>query len=255
MANVKFYTVDLKQKYLDLEKKETSALYWIEETQELYKGKRLFGTGQTASEKAAGLLSASDYAKLQNLINGVALQDAAPGQVPFMGAEGKLVWSNVVLRRDNYFNYKSDFVPLNGEICLVDTARDGLRAICGDGVTQFSNLEYMDEIIVKGYMNNDKFYKDSIYTTEITGAIHKLYIDLNNNRIYVFDGSKFISVGGEKIPYANEEVAGILKLYDTVGQNQDGTMSQKAITDELNEKFEMDVIHEEEMLVFDHDID
>ena len=44
---------------------------------------------------------------------------------------------NVILRlrRDNYFNYdtKTDFVPKSGEICLVDTARNGLRAKVGDG--------------------------------------------------------------------------------------------------------------------------
>ena len=254
MANVKFYTVDLKQKYLDLEKKETSALYWIEETQELYKGKRLFGTGQTASEKAAGLLSASDYAKLQNLINGVALQDAAPGQVPFMGAEGKLVWSNVVLRRDNYFNYKSDFVPLNGEICLVDTARDGLRAICGDGVTAFADLEYLDNFIIQGYLNEGEFYKDKSNTQLITGRTHKLYIDMNSHQMYVFDGASYIEIGGDKVANASATVAGIMKLYDTVGQNTDGTITQRLFTDEINQKFEMDVVPEDEMLVFDHDI-
>lgn len=44
------------------------------------------------------------------------------------------------LRRDNDFNYakiKDTFIPANGEICLVDTARNGLCAVCGDGVTPF----------------------------------------------------------------------------------------------------------------------
>ena len=37
------------------------------------------------------------------------------------------------LRRDNSFNYdkiKDTFIPANVEICLVDTPRDGLRAVC-----------------------------------------------------------------------------------------------------------------------------
>ena len=46
-----------------------------------------------------------------------------------------------------------------------------------------------------------------------------------------------------------------MKLYDQLGQNVDGTMTQRSITNELNEKFEMDVIEEEEMIVFDTDID
>lgn len=252
-ANVRFYVVDLRSKYDALATKDPNALYWIEETQELLKGDILFGVGAEASEKATGLLSAKDYAKLQKLIADIGLESAAPGQIPYMGIDG-FIWSNVALRRDNYFNYKADFVPQNGEICLVDTARDGLRAVCGDGKTKFENLEYVDEFIVKGYFKDESFYKDSAYTNEISGANHKLYVDLNNIKLYIFDGDKYITVGGDHIPTANEATPGIMKLYNTVGQNQDGTMTQKAITDELNEKFEMDVIHEEEMLVFDHDI-
>lgn len=45
-----------------------------------------------------------------------------------------------------------------------------------------------------------------------------------------------------------------MKLYDTIGNNIDGTMTQRAITKELSEKFEMEVIVEDEMLVFDNDI-
>lgn len=254
MANVKFCTVDRKQKFLDLAQKDIYTLYYIEETQELYKGSKLFGTGADASYLASGLLSSEDYGKLQTLVSGVGLDRAAPGQIPYMGVNGAVVWSNVALRRDNYFNYKADFVPQNGEICLVDTARDGLRVVCGDGKTKFENLEYVDEFIVKGYFKDESFYKDSAYTNEISGANHKLYVDLNNIKLYIFDGDKYITVGGDHIPTANEATPGIMKLYNTVGQNQDGTMTQKAITDELNEKFEMDVIHEEEMLVFDHDI-
>lgn len=56
------------------------------------------------------------------------------------------------------------------------------------------------------------------------------------------------------MPNASAEIAGAVKLYDTLGQNTDGTMTQKAITDELNEKIEMDVVEEEEMIVFDFDI-
>ena len=52
------------------------------------------------------------------------------------------------LRRDNDYNYakiKDTFIPANGEICLVDTARNGLRAVCGDGVSTFGQLEYIGE--------------------------------------------------------------------------------------------------------------
>jgi hypothetical protein len=54
------------------------------------------------------------------------------------------------LRRDNEFNYdkiKNSFVPADGEICLVDTARDGLRAVCGDGKSTFAELSFLNDLI------------------------------------------------------------------------------------------------------------
>lgn len=253
-SNVRFYVVDLRSKYDALATKDSNALYWIEETQELYKGSKLFAVGATASEKASGLLSAEDYIKLQKLIADIGLDRAAPGQIPYMGVNGAVVWSNVALRRDNYFNYKADFVPQNGEICLVDTARDGLRVVCGDGKTKFESLEYIDNFIVKGFFVDDVFYEDKKGTMPIAGAVHKLYIDMATQQMFVFDGEKYVSAGGKQIANATSEIPGIMKLYDTVGQNTDGTMTQRAITKELSEKFEMDVIPEDEMLIFDHDI-
>lgn len=254
MANVKFCTVTLKQTFLDLAQKDIYTLYYIEETQELYKGSKLFGTGRDASYLASGLLSAEDYTKLQNLISGIGLDRAAPGQIPYMGINGAVVWSNVALRRDNYFNYKADFVPQNGEICLVDTARDGLRVVCGDGKTKFESLEYVDNFIVKGFFVDDAFYEDKSGTVPIAGAVHKLYIDMATQQMFVFDGEKYISAGGKQIANATSEIPGIMKLYDTLGQNTDGTITQRLFTDEINQKIEMDVVPEDEMLIFDHDI-
>ena len=66
--NVKFISVRLKLSYDALTVKDPLALYWIQETQELFKGDKLFGTGTLASEKAAGLLSSEDYIALKSLI-------------------------------------------------------------------------------------------------------------------------------------------------------------------------------------------
>lgn len=66
--NVKFILVRFWESYNALEVKDPFALYWIEDTKELYKGDKLFGTGALASEKAAGLLSPEDYSALKSLI-------------------------------------------------------------------------------------------------------------------------------------------------------------------------------------------
>jgi hypothetical protein len=44
-----------------------------------------------------------------------------------------------------------------------------------------------------------------------------------------------------------------MKLYSTIGDNEDGTMTQKAITQELGEKVEVALDIEEELLIFHFD--
>ncbi len=68
--NVKFLSVKLKSTFDALETKDNLALYWIDETQELYKGDKLYGTGALATESVAGLLSPEDYVALKALIAG-----------------------------------------------------------------------------------------------------------------------------------------------------------------------------------------
>mgnify|MGYP004454448561 CR=1 FL=1 len=44
------------------------------------------------------------------------------------------------LRRDNDYNYekvKDTFIPAKGEACLVDTVKQGLCVIVGDGVSTY----------------------------------------------------------------------------------------------------------------------
>lgn len=96
--NVKFLSVKLKATFDALETKDNLALYWIDETQELYKGSKLYGTGALASESVAGLLSPEDYIALKALIAG--------------GSTSGL----------------SSLTPVDGTISITDTA-DGGKAI------------------------------------------------------------------------------------------------------------------------------
>jgi len=71
------------------------------------------------------------------------------------------------LRRDNDYNYeliKDTFIPSNGEVVLVDTAKDGLRAKVGNGVNTYAELQFTDEdirnAVLQGYYANNIFYKD-----------------------------------------------------------------------------------------------
>lgn len=162
----------------------------------------------------------------------------------------------ISLRRDNDYNYakiQNTFIPYNGEVCLVDTARNGLRAKIGDGVTVWSELRYTDEItasnfVIRGYLKDNLFYYDSAYQEQVTPSVNKIYIDVTSNKICFYDGYKFIIINDD-LPMASSSSAGMVKLYGEVGQNTDGTMTQKAITDELNTKLEASFDHEEELLI------
>ena len=167
-----------------------------------------------------------------------------------------MITATIRLRRDNDYNYakiKDSFIPANGEICLVDTARDGLRAVCGDGSTPFGELDFLDNFIRKGYFNEGNFYGDAAFTNELDSFTTNLYIDLKTTQLYYFDGANYKKLNNN-LELASEEIAGVMKLYSTVGDNVDGTMTQKAITKELREKVEMNVNSEEELLILSYDI-
>ena len=75
--------------------------------------------------------------------------------------------ATIRLRRDNDYNFeriKDRFIPASGEVVLVDTARDGLRAKVGDGVSTYAQLQYVDEDlrnpVQQGYFDNGVFYRD-----------------------------------------------------------------------------------------------
>lgn len=173
--------------------------------------------------------------------------------------------STIALRRDNDYNYKkieNTFIPANGEVCLVDVAGYGLRTKVGNGVSTFAQLPYADEtilqniysLIVKGYYYQGQFYTNASHTELLEGVMGRIYIDAISSKLYTYNGINY-ETQTSSLPNATAETAGAVKLYDQMGQNVDGTMTQRAITNELNEKFEMDVVEDEEMVVFDVDID
>lgn len=128
---------------------------------------------------------------------------------------------------------------------------DGNRLKIGDGVTPWNQLEYLDNLLLKGYYNNEnnEFYWDAAFSEKIKGVPNKMYIDLSTNQLYHYE-NRFFAVGATSSIMASETVAGIAKLYNDCGLQEDGSMTQKAITEELNKKIELTVKEEEELIVF-----
>ena len=150
----------------------------------------------------------------------------------------KQLKTRVGLRRDLEANFSNSFIPLKGEILLVDTS-SGLRVKVGTGVTTFENLPYLDDennVILLGYYLNGEFYTDSTYTVKLEHSNVKLYIDKNTNKLFMYlgDGIGYKDVAPDAAQ-ATDQIAGIMKLYKIQGQNEDGTMTQKAITDGIDD--------------------
>lgn len=164
--------------------------------------------------------------------------------------------ATIQLRRDNDYNFKkveNFFVPANGEVVLVDTAKDGLRAKVGDGYSTFAQLQYTDadlrNTVLHGHFYQNSFYQDAAHTVLMNGMINKIYIDDSARKVYYFDGTNYICIQDHFVN-ATSDIPGIVKLYDTKGNNIDGTITQKLFTDEIDKKVEININTEDELIIF-----
>lgn len=165
----------------------------------------------------------------------------------------KIIKAIIQLRRDNDYNFepiKNTFIPANGEVVLVDTARHGLQFKVGDGRTVWANLAYVNNQngIVRGYYKDGRFYEDQAYIDYYEALENSIYIDANTSKVYIYDGNSYVGIN-QNLAAATAQQAGIMKLYNNKGQNIDGTITQKLFTDEINKKFEVNI--DEELLIFD----
>lgn len=155
----------------------------------------------------------------------------------------KVINTVIKLRYDQDYNYQrvgNIFIPAKGEVCLVNTSNSGLRALVGDGQKTYNQLDYVDYIFFKGYFDGKVFWKEEEFVNELEKNINKIYIALNsNNDLYIYNGENYEKL--YNLPYANSKTAGVVKLYDEVGNNTDGSMTQRAITEELEKKVETSI--------------
>lgn len=162
----------------------------------------------------------------------------------------------IKLRRDNEVNFnkiKDSFIPANGEIVLVDTT-NGLRAKIGNGLSLYKALPFSDEVtrngVVNGYLDNGVFYSDVTKTSIIPGSPGKIYIDNAHSKVYYYD-NQYININ-QGLTTASDTTPGAVKIYNSIGENTDGTMTQKAITDELKARCKTSIEANEELLIFSY---
>ena len=118
-------------------------------------------------------------------------------------------------------------VPLRGEpIWETDTNRMKI----GDGIKPYVQLDYFadyvsENIVLEGYYDSTTTYFYDLPPEEVDRHrlpewSGKLYRDLATNKVYYFKAiGRFV------------ELYSPAKLYTTSGQNTDGAMTQKAVTD------------------------
>ena len=70
MAQNVLFKIGTRAQFDAIVTKSETTLYWLTDTQELYKGDVLFGTGGLATQSVAGLLSPEDKKKLDELVSG-----------------------------------------------------------------------------------------------------------------------------------------------------------------------------------------
>lgn len=171
----------------------------------------------------------------------------------------KTINSIIRLRRDNDYNFesiKNNFIPAKGEIVFVDTATSGLRIKVGDGITTYANLAYIDKNmyntgIIQGYLYNNKFYSSASHENELAIEENKIYLDLEEGKIYYYFNNHFILVNNNNFHNASDVEPGIMKIYDTKGNNVDGTITQRLFTSEIEKKYSVSIDEQDkELLIF-----
>ena len=188
--------------------KNQNTLYWLSDTQELYKGDILFGKGALASETAAGLLSAEDYKKLKELIVTGGTVDLTPVDGSIV-IEDKKIGVGLSAVEGNILSIKTD-----GLFATVDTTpiENRLTAVEGrlDPVEQ--DIANIKQSIVGGirYVGSVPTY-DNLPTDAKQGDLYEVAEDgsewcFNGETWFEYGTSHFVPVAGSGIIVNGSEI-------------------------------------------------
>ena len=198
--------------------KNQHTLYWLSDTQELYKGDILFGKGALASDKAAGLLSAEDYKKLQELIVTGGTVDLTPVDGSIV-IEDKKIGVGLSAVEGNILSIKED-----GLFATVDTKpiENRLTAVEGRLDPVEKDITSLKESIVGGirYMGSVPTY-DDLPNDAKQGYLYEVASDgsewcFNGDDWFEYGTSHFVPVAG----------AGSMTMLLATAE-QDGAMSKE----------------------------
>lgn len=121
MANV-IFKQGTRAQYNAIPVKDANTLYWLSDTQELFKGEVLYAKGAEATTLASGLMSAADKAKLDALSAGGAagLTAVDASVILSTGEDGTAIGVQISKEEGNTIALKPDglFVPAAGGVAV-----------------------------------------------------------------------------------------------------------------------------------------
>lgn len=202
MANVLF-KVGTRAQFDAIVTKSETTLYWLSDTQELYKGDVLFGKGALASEEAAGLLSAEDYKKLKELIatggaveltpvNGsIVIKDKKIG-VGLSAVEGNML----SIKDDGLFAASVDLTDVQNRLTAVEGSIAQLQEDIVGGIRYKGTVETVDDL-------PDDAKQGDLYEVTADGS-EWCY---NGEKWFEYGSAHFTPVAGGGIQINGNEIA------------------------------------------------
>lgn len=182
MANVLF-KIGTRAQFDAIVTKSETTLYWLSDTQELYKGDILFGKGALVSETAAGLLSAEDYKKLKELIATGGAVELTPVNGSIV-IEDKKIGVGLSAVEGNMLSIKDDGL-FAASVDLTDV-QNRLTAVEG-------SIVQLQEDIVGGIR-----YKGTVATKAdlpIDAKQGDLYVVIDDDSEWCYNGEKWFEYG------------------------------------------------------------
>jgi hypothetical protein len=216
MAQNVLFKIGTRAQFDAIVTKNQNTLYWLRDTQELYKGDILFGTGALASETVSGLLSAEDYKKLQELINaGVAINlEPVDGSIVI---KDKKIGIGLSAVDDNILVIKED-----GLFAAVDNSIIETRLTAVEGSLDTINKDIFDikEDIadIKESLTGGIHYRGSVSTKDelpMDAQQGDLYECIDTGIEYCWNGTEWFEYGSAHfVPVAG---AGIIVNGSEIG--------------------------------------
>lgn len=203
MAQNVLFKVGTRAQFDAIEAKSAITLYWLTDTQQLYKGDVLFGTGALASESAAGLLSAEDYKKLQELIANGPVANLTPVDSSIAISDNKIgvqlsaVEGNMLsIEKDGLFVPAVDLTATTNRLIAVENSVIQLKEDVAGGIRYKGAVET----------------KDDLPTDAKQGDLYEVTVDgtewcYNGTKWFEYGSAHFTPVAGEGIQIDGSKIA------------------------------------------------